>query len=457
MMRPATDATTGDEAVLLYDSHCQVCRQLAHEVRRYAPDRIELVALSEPAAADILSEFYPDGWEHDFYLVEDGVCRKGARSLPRLSRIVGMSEFGSLVGEYATYKLRRRDCEQGCDDHDHDGAGGPDVSRRSFASMLSAAALPVMYPLSKLSDGGPGDRAARPPRDLDVHVARVRPDGRDGFQADVRPCPDCVRPEPFEADESAGKPVDMEVLDEAVLRDASLDGDGTLQVRRTDKSVEPEAVDGKLRQAIVDYGASGGTTTTYHAMADHPRFGVGLNVGHGPAVVDGTPGAATTMSGKIEHDVARQVVDFVTYDGPTGDVATRLEAHRVGFEALGEFYAGRGDGRMADVFAEIADGWTEVSAAFVAAVDDPRLDPVKDHVAVSGIPGFVQYVTPPASRHHQVTGFDCSCSCCVGCCCGCGCGCGCSLCTGCICGCGCCCGECGGGCGCGCCVCGELQ
>ncbi|HEX9492792.1 MAG TPA: hypothetical protein VGA33_05990, partial [Thermoanaerobaculia bacterium] len=77
-----------EKPVLLYDAKCQICRNLALKLQYNARKPVEIIALSDPEAAKMLERFYPDGWKHDFYLVQNGSCRKGLGALPKLTSIV---------------------------------------------------------------------------------------------------------------------------------------------------------------------------------------------------------------------------------------------------------------------------------------------------------------------------------------------------------------------------------
>jgi predicted DCC family thiol-disulfide oxidoreductase YuxK len=99
-----------EKPVLLYDAKCQICRNLALKLQYNARRPIDITALSDPEAAKMLERFYPDGWKHDFYLIQNGSCRKGLSALPKLTSIVGARRLGALIGEYTSFRLTRATC-----------------------------------------------------------------------------------------------------------------------------------------------------------------------------------------------------------------------------------------------------------------------------------------------------------------------------------------------------------
>ncbi|PSP78492.1 hypothetical protein BRC81_08090 [Halobacteriales archaeon QS_1_68_20] len=451
--------------VLIYDADCSLCQELAYKVRVASDSTIDLVALSEPEAERLLAEHYPDGWDEDFYLVEAGRCHKGPKALPRIARHVGLRSFAALVGDYSSYKLQSRKCDH---DHDHDEADHDvtaeanvqSTNRRTVMSSMGAAAVPLLYPTSKLS-GLDSPLSQSPPEDITVNVATVEPDGDGGFTVDVSEHPEALRrsrPDP------KGTPhVGMEDVDEQELHSGSLDAGGSVRIRRQDKRAfvkEPDAVSPQVEQAL----GRRDEARIYSIQVDHDRFGIGVNLSHGSMVTDAGPTEGASMSTRINHDIAEPVVDFVTYRNvDAGDLDRHLDAYAAGIGALSEYHAEDGKQRLADVYRDVVENKTELRDHVSGTLDDD-LRPVENHVAISGIPDFLQYVETPraaeqayfhADHEHSavasnvVSGMSCGCACCCNCCCDCGCGCGCGLC-GCTCGCGCCCG-CGCSCGCGCC------
>lgn len=469
-----SESSDRSNPILLYDAKCELCKGLALEVRSFARKPIELVALSDPEANRILSEFYPEGWSHDFYVVGNGTCRKGARALPKLARIVGVRRFASLVGDYATYKRHSGECGQESE-HDHeqernvdheDHENNIDVSRRSFTSMMGAGAFSLAAPLSKLTSENKRPFGNKPPKDLNVHVATVRPDGQGGFETDVERSQELVRKKAWQdEDEDEGtnkQPVDMETVSETELRDTA-----TFQLERTVNSITPINVNEEEREAIQASGADTddiGRATAYSLMSERSRYDLSLNLGRGPFVTPDGPTVGTTMSGQINHDVAQSVVDFVKFEsGGPEDLATHLDGYAAGFQALQVFHSKRDNAKMAGVYEDISAGLLEIKPEVVASVDE-QVAPVQNIIGVSSVPYWTRYVESPttyssgAYQTEKIHGYACGCPqcCAVGCCIGCKCGCGIGICV-CIppwfCGCCCCAVSCGGGCSCACCYC----
>lgn len=457
---PAPD----DDRILLYDAKCEICNELAFKVRSDASAPVELVALSDPAAESILATYYPDGWSHDFYYVADGECRKGLRAIPSLVSLVGARNFGELVADYARYKRHAGQCGDDGEDHDGSGGGGVDRSRRRFTRGLSAAALAVASPLANVAaaDRDPG-YAARPPSDLTVHVATVRPDG-DDFDVSIEENPELIRRGAFQADAEAAeaaasreRPASLRANDHVEVQNT-----GPRKISKATLDVVPKAADGGLRRAIAASAAAGsstGTMTRYGLVEDRSRYGISLNLGRGPMVVEGDSRVATTLSGQITHDVPREVVDFVVVEDPSAvDLETQLEGYVAALQAYRGRYAHEGAHRLSLLYAELEAGLHASAPEFVDAVDGSPA-PVKSSIGISSVPHWVRYVESPtesdaSTQQVSTQGVDCSCGCCAISCCT-DCGCGCSICLGTEpgCGCGCCIIGCGGGCGCGCCIC----
>ena len=74
--------------LLLYDAKCPVCRNLAQRIHFVTEKKVEIRSLSTPEAHTVLEKFYPEGWPHDFYVVENGSCKRGVRALPKLLKSV---------------------------------------------------------------------------------------------------------------------------------------------------------------------------------------------------------------------------------------------------------------------------------------------------------------------------------------------------------------------------------
>lgn len=441
---------------LVYDAGCSICHELAYKIRIASGASIDLVALSDPEAERLLAEHYPDGWTEDFYLIETNRVRKGINALTRIVRHVGLRSFASLVGDYTTHKLQTRNCDH--NDHDHavleEAVDGPTTTRRALVSAISIGAVPLLYPTSKLSKLD-SPLSGAPPEKIAVNVAEVSPDGDGGFMVEISQHPDAVRsshPNP------SGSPrVDMHAVNEEELDSEDLGNGADMRIRRADKRAEvirPDKASNEIKEAITESNE----VTIYTGQLDHNRFGVGVNMGHGPVVTNAGSSVATTLSTRINHDVADPVVDFIMYqDEATTAIGPHVDAYAVAIDALADFHDERRGSGLASVYRTIADNMGEFGDRLQASIDG-ELRPVANQVAISGIPDFTQYVEVPTviktPRGDQgtviVKGTSCGCGCCCNCCCSCGCGCGCGLC-GCTCGCGCCCG-CGCSCSCGCCV-----
>lgn len=458
-------ASERTEPVLLYDAKCDLCKNLALEVRSFARKPIRLVALSDPEASRMLSEFYPNGWSHDFYLITDGTCRKGARALPKLMGMVGAKRFASLVGDYAAYKRHSEECGSEHDHtHDHqadqeDRGNATGVSRRAFTGMVGAAAMPLATRLSNLTPEEKRPFSNKPPEDLRVHVVTVRPDGQGSFETSIERDQGLIRKKSWQA---KGKNKDKQSVDMETVTDAAVRNTDILELNRTVNSIIPQNVSNAEQQAIQASSADTdgtGRAVAYGLISDRSRYGLSLNLGRGPMVTPDGPTVATTMSGRIDHDVAQSVIDFVKFESTEGkDLATHLNGYVAGFQALQTFYAERDNTKMAGVYKRITGGLLEIKPEIVDAIDE-QVEPMTNIIGVSSIPYWVRYVEQPAYSSNtfqteDITGYGCNCSCCVGCCVGCGCGCTLGFCfPPYICFCNCCAGGCGAGCTCGCCYC----
>lgn len=456
--------TTGDGApTLLYDAQCTMCNELAYEVRERATEPLELVALSDPEADDLLVPHYGESWAEDFYVVDGETARKGVWAVPRVLQTVGVRDFVGLVGDYLQYHETPEECDA---DHDHDVGKATDagLSRRRFAKT-AAAALPVgASTLSGVASAG----GNRPPKGVTARVARVTLSGAAGngtvgfgqFDVTVEEREDLVRDSRFTADEeptTQSKPAQMEGIESATPHD----GDG-VTVQRADLRVTPDGADDELGTAIQDATeetSKKGEMTRFGVVRDRDRYGFSLNAGQGPMTVDGESAVETTLSGKVRHDVPRRTVDFVLLETDDAvDFDTHLRAQVAGLSAFADHYTDNGDRKMARLYREMATDLRSDVGTVSAAVED-GLEPRTNVLGVSSVPDWTRYVDSPEpsdGTHQDVTtsGTSCGCGCCAVSCCS-DCGCGCSLCLGTEpgCGCGCCIIGCGGGCGCGCCIC----
>lgn len=451
----------GGSATLLYDAQCTMCNDLAYKVRERADEPLELVALSDPEADELLAPHYGESWEKDFYVVDGETARKGVWAIPRVLRSVGVRDFVGLAGDYLQYHEETDSCEA---DHDH-AQTEAGLSRRRFAKA-AATALPVgAATLSGASSAdAPGER---PPSGLTARVARVRVgknngNGRVGFgQFDVSIETDdsLIRSSRFSADEevtTATKPAEMEPVESSTEHDSD-----DITVQRADLRVTPNDADEALGVAIQDATretSKQGEMTRFGVIRDQERYGYSLNAAQGPMTVDGEPAVTTTLSGKVHHDVPRKTVDFILLEtDDAADFDTHLRAQVAGLSAFADYYAGE-DQKMARLYREMATDLKSDIGDISAAVED-GLEPQTNVLAVSSVPNWTRYVESPepTSGTHQdvsTSGTSCECGCCGLSCCT-DCGCGCSICLGTEigCGCGCCIIGCGGGCGCGCCIC----
>lgn len=142
--------------VLLYDAKCPICRNLALNVQFGARTPVEITALSDPAAATMLERFYPAGWKHDFYLIQNGSCRRGLRALPSLTGIVGPGRLGALIGEYTAYKLARTACSRK-KDHKHTPQTAMRIPKQQrWRHAAKCSPPPSRHLFSRLCRNSPG-------------------------------------------------------------------------------------------------------------------------------------------------------------------------------------------------------------------------------------------------------------------------------------------------------------
>lgn len=457
-----------DQATLLYDAKCQICRNLALKVQTHARKPLAIVALTDPEASRMLEKFYPDGWDHDFYLLENGSCRKGISAVPKLVRTLGAKKFGSLLAEYASFRLARQTCDTKAKKHDHGSSDGNghhhDVpTRRRVLAYAAAAPLLALSKVPKLTDPfEPGGGREEKLPDLSVNLAVVWRDDSGHLHAQVRSLKNAVRSESGFTKKSTNSKIvgrDHKILEQS----PNFGGEprvGVLAAR------EPQFA---LKMSHMDVDAEGEKRfmDTWGYAADYGRFSVTLNLGNSTVGTPRGTEVAATMSGMIRHDMALPMVDVVAFVG-TEDALTQIQGYTVGVRALRDFHAQAGRSRVAELYASVEEG-------VAGAVDVYRrnltevLSPVKSKLVISSMPELMQFVDVQSelqrirgeilsTRIGTNAGGDaaiaiqggCDCSCSCDCCCGCGCGCGCGFC-GCMCICECCC-SCGCSCGCGCCA-----
>src|SRR6266571_4230550 len=417
--------------LLLYDHKCTFCRNLAYKIHLSTAKTVDIRALSDPEAARILEKFYPEGWSHDFYIVENGACRKGLRALPKLLKTLGPARFGSALAEYLTFKLSQTSCELRHDGH------GVQVSKRNL--LKYAAMTPVLYGAAKLPKLEEPFRES--PGGILVHIAEVDPRGSRDYAARAYRCDQCLRPTSHYGVAPAGsktRTLEESVLREATVRSSSLNGSGTASPRVRQSVIESErSVDGQVLRR---------TMTMHNGLLDDPRYNVSINVGYGPVTTAARTAQAASLAGMIGYDLPVPVADFVVYHGAEGeDVARHLNAYVAGIRELSRLHAEEGRTELARLYGQIESGVGLVASAFDEAVPERRV-PIKNKLTISPMPEVLRYVELPSNLDVRVQGCTCSCSCCCGCCCGCGCGCAlgfclppgiCTCCCGCVCGCGC--------------------
>ncbi|WP_164471683.1 thiol-disulfide oxidoreductase DCC family protein [Halosimplex salinum] len=451
-----TEATSSNGTVV-YDGQCQVCRHLAFKLQDGSDGAIDILPLESQEAGRMLRQFYPDGPEHDFYYVEDGSCSKGVRAIPRIARAAGVREFGGLVKEYALLKHQSEqsgDC--GCgDDHETESATATDsgensISRRAFTGAMSAAAATLMTGTAL----GAEPTSSYAPRNLEVRVATVTPDGNGGFETEVRRRQDLIH----SADPLEGKSSDTDTetalekvsSDTTELAAGTVGSSGELKVDKVTSTIDISGVDSRLQEAASLQGDGDGSLmqkAVYTGSVDHRRFDMSVNAGRGPVVTEaGETAIQTTMAGEIHHDVAVPSIDYVVFDVEEAPVTDHFDAYVAGVERLREIHDDGGNGELAGVYADIEAGLRETRGQFAESVAEDDLVAVSNHVGLSGIPGFHQYALPPAEAQSDVSmGADCGaeCSCSIDICCGCGISAG--ICTTPIKFCGCCVAQCGCG------------
>jgi hypothetical protein len=464
---------TLDQTVLLYDAKCPICRNLALKVRTHARKPLEIVALSDPEASRMLKPFYPQGWTHEFYLLENESCRKGLAAIPKLVGLLGPKQFGSLIAEYGTYRISKGTCSTKKHDHgkapaDGNGNGnghgathGEGATRRRMLAYAAAAPLLALAKVPQLTDPFAGSSKKLPEIGINLAVVWRNSDG--SFKTEVRPAPaSAFRAGPdFGTSKSNNKKITGR--EQQILEQSAGFGDRAHGVAA--ESVGPQFV---LRREHMDVEGPGGEARfmdTFAYAADYGRYSVTLNVGHGTVGSRNRTVVASTLSGMIRHDLPIPLVDVVSFIG-TADAATHFDAYVEGVKALRRFHADAGRDRVSTVYESIEDGLRNAATVYRRNVTEEH-EPVKSKIVITSMPELMQFVdvkpelgrmrgriassgaAPMVVQAEEVSGgCDCTCSC--ECCCGCGCGCGCGLC-GCMCICECCC-SCGCGCGCGCCA-----
>jgi hypothetical protein len=408
--------------LLLYDAKCSLCRTLAQKIHFVTEKKVEILSLSAPKAATVLEKFYPEGWPHDFYVVENGSCRRGVRALPKLLRSVGVKHMAGILSEFGQYKLSPRSCAQ----------GNGDTAQISKRNMLKLAALsPLLYGFSKVKGEDPFEK---PLDGFLVNVAEVEKHGVDEFRAHAYRCENCQRiPKKLAgaAPRSQMHMIEDSVLaEDAVQRLATKAGGASFKVKRIQFARETEG-NGKTSRVV---------RSLHTALLDHPRFGISMNFGQSEV---------TSLAAMATHDLPATVLDWVVFRTEAEDASAHFAAYAEGVRALAQLHDRKGRTELSDVYLQIAEGFAEMPARFEKVVGS-NLAPLRNELIITSMPEALRFVQfPPdlkrADLKAAAAGCDCSCSCNACCACGCGLGicltpfpCFCDCCISCGCGCGCC-------------------
>ena len=422
--------------LLLYDHKCNLCRNLAYKIHITTEKKVEIKALSDPEAVEVLKKFYPDGWSHDFYVVENGVCRKGMRGLTKLMKSLGVRGMAGLLSEYSAFKIAKSAHAA--------TANGHQPSRRTM--MKYAALAPVVTGLSKLSLADPFKSAAG---DFSVHIAQVSEGNGEGdWVSNAWRCEQCLAATPKFGQ---GNLDTKQSSVDTVLTDTSapllFDGHASANIKVIKKVLTTDTVkDGVPLHRVMDI---------YSVLLDHPRFTIAFNIGNGP-VTSPTRGAevGTSVAVMINHDLPVPNIDFIAIENNdyVYNCAKYPDAFRSGIQALANLHGKGGSNALHRVYKGIADSMDLMKAEVAKAVPVTLL-PIHSKVVITSLPELMKFTSIPSTVNFgaALVGCDCSLSCCCGCgaCLGCGCTlglclppplCFCSACLGCGCGCGGCCG-----------------
>lgn len=439
-----------ENPVLLYDAKCPICRNLAMKIRFHARTPVDIVALSDPEASAILTRFYPEGWKHDFYFVHGGTCRKGIRALPKLLRVMGVRQLGSLLGELASYNTARARCSDSSPAAKAPAGAENHLlpSRRQIVTM--AAAVPLLTPFTKLprlSDPFEGS-SAESLSPIGANLAVVRRNAAGNFETEVRAIRSAGRRNGgFKKTASDAKITHREqmVLAESPGSDSKRTPGGAADIpfvlRRTVIEGEATKKDGTVESRFVDF---------YGLGLDYGRFNLSVNVGTGGP--RGGPRNAASVSGMVRHDLAIPLIDYIVFagDAPT-DIATHLTAYLEGVRALRRHHFAAKRGRIANLYGEIEAGFEKALEIFTRDMTE-QIAPIQGKIAITSMPELMKFIDlsselPELKAEETTVDCDCTCSCDICCGCGCGCGggtcgidcsCGCACCAACECGCSCC-------------------
>lgn len=417
--------------LLFYDGQCSLCRTLAQRIHFESDKEVGIHPLSSSKAQKVLDTHYPEGWEHDFYVVDDNWCRKGARALPRLTKAVGFGTMMSMLAEYGRTKLAPK--AQTCVSN---GNGQADASKRNF--LKAAALAPVMLGLSKMSRH---DLTDHPMEGFQIHVAEVEDLGAGEFRVDTYACPQCQRSAEPMRDVPQGASahlIERETLADGVLREMVTTGQSAprfvSQKIRYEKQIPSN---GSVRKQVVQ---------VHGGMVDHPEFQLAVNLGQGGAI---------GLAGMARHHLPLPVLDQVVLKTTGTDARTHLRALQEGVRGLLGLHEENGLTSLAAVYRQVLAALEVLPARFDDGVLQEIL-PSRNQLVLTSMPEMLRFAGMPATvRDFQMATAsqvvvdeepcDCSCSCSA--CCGCGCTlgicvgplpCDCDCCLGCGCGCGCC-------------------
>lgn len=416
--------------LLLYDGHCSVCRTLAQKIHFESDKDVDIRSLSSADAHEALEPHYPDGWDHDFYVIDNGSCRKGVRALPKLTKKVGLGTMTSLMAEYGRARLapKASTCAQ--------ENGHADASKRNF--LKAAALAPVMLGLSKMSRH---DLTDTPTDGFQVHVAEVEDLGNGELRVDTYACSQCRKTPSNLKDVPEGASaslIERETLADDTLGELATVGGAApryaIQKVRYEKRTP---VNGSLQTRVIQ---------VHGGMVEHPEFQLSVSLGQG-----GTVG----LAGMARHHLPVPVLDQVVLKSTGTDAATHLKALQEGVRGLVQLHERKGSKALVQVYRQVL----ATLEALPNRYDDTVLQeilPTQNQFVLTSMPEMLRFVGLPgnvkdfqiASSNQEVavdSACDCSCSCSA--CCGCGCTagicvgplpCDCDCCLGCGCGCGCC-------------------
>lgn len=409
--------------LLLYDHKCNLCRDLAYKIHINTRKEVAIKSLSDPETLEILHRFYPAGWSHDFYVIDEDVCAKGVRALTKLLRPLGARGMIELLSEYSAFKLSRKTTAR--------QRNGHQASRRK---MLKYAALaPVISGLSKLSLADPYTSTSE---DFRVHIARVTANGSTGWNTECWRCEECIQSTPtFKQGrmdvKQSGR---ITVLKDTSSAFVSSAGVANLKIIKTDLTAE----------VFRDKVPVERDMTIYAAILDHSRFKISFNVGNGPVkTTTGDLDKATTVSALITHDLPIANVDVIGFESSYQLNATYYpEAYTEGIKSLAGLHQKNGSNSLSRLYGEIAASMSIVKSELSNVVPDDFV-PIHSKGIITSLPQLMKFVDVPSSLVHFGNtiqgGCDAGCKCNCSACCGCGCGFGLELCTdGDPCGCGCC-------------------